>query len=241
MFKIYHFYKSELNLYGDSGNILYLQYFLKLFGIDSSVYVVDKSVNKLDDCDFIFAGGGPDLLQNSIFDDFLSKKEYLKNHIESGKPALFICGSFQLLGKYYLTSQDNKIPGLSLFDFYTFSPKNQKNRIVGNIKADLNFESSFYAPNIVGFENHNGRTILNSLEPFSRTGLLNKGNNDTDDTEGLLYKKTIGTYFHGPLLVKNPHILYFLLEKYLPKNFKIDERLFASEYVSFKNALQKSI
>ena len=61
----------------------------------------------------------------------------------------------------------------------------------------------------------------------------------SDLTEGLLYKKTIGTYFHGPLLVKNPHVLFFLLQNYLPKNINIDTRCFSSEFISFQNAISK--
>ena len=241
MFKIYHFYKDELNLYGDCGNIYYLQYFLNLFGIKSSIAYVDKNTKDLEECDFIFAGGGPDLLQNSIFTDFVSKKAFVQKHINDGKPSLFICGSFQLLGKYYQTAEGEKIPGLSIFDFYTYSPSNQNKRIVGNIVSNVSFNTTPFPSSVVGFENHNGRTVLNSpLKPFSVVNLKTQGNNDSDFTEGLLYKKTIGTYFHGPLLVKNPHILFYLLKEYLPKDFKFDPRLLTSEYLSYQNAFSKN-
>lgn len=238
-FLIYHFYKDELDLYGDSGNILYLQYFLNQFNIESKVEYINSKTKKIEECDFIFAGGGPDLLQNKIYSDFLSKKDFITTHINKGKPALFVCGSFQLLGKYYKTSEGKKIPGLKIFDFYTYSPKNQSNRIIGNIWGLLNIEQSFFSNKVVGFENHNGRTMLKSnIASFSQVSNLSFGNNDKDFTEGLLFKKTIGTYLHGPLLVKNPHVLFFLLSDYI-KNKNIDLKMFTSEYVAFNNALLK--
>lgn len=237
LFKIYHFYKKELNLYGDNGNILYLQHFLKLFNISSKVYSINSFSTNLEPCDFIFAGGGPDLLQNKIYENFLTHQKFILNHIKSGKPSLFVCGSFQLLGKYYLTDKNLKIPGLSLFNFYTFSPKNQNFRIVGNVHSKINFNNNIFPKKIVGFENHNGRTVLaKSLQPLSYVDSLKKGNNTQDYSEGLLYKKTIGTYLHGPVLVKNPLILSYLLSEFINIKNLEEKKVFSSEYVAYKNA-----
>ena len=243
-FNIVHLYSKELNLYGDTGNILYLQYFLSLFNIKSHVYYVGSGQNFPDKVDFIFAGGGPDSLQNKIYEDFIKRKEFLKEHIESGKPSLFICGSYQLLGKYYLTSTKDKIKGLGLFDFYTESPPNQKHRIVGNCKVLFNVSvrnSLRLSKYIVGFQNHNGRTFFNNLKPL---GFIKKGygNNGVDLTEGLLHKKLVGSYFHGPILVKNPQLLFFLLENYLPSSFSdLDKKVFYPEYVSHYNLLARKV
>jgi CobQ-like glutamine amidotransferase family enzyme len=37
------------------------------------------------------------------------------------------------------------------------------------------------------------------------------GNNPDDDTEGLIYKNTFGTYFHGPILSRNARLAYRLV------------------------------
>ena len=53
---------------------------------------------------------------------------------------------------------------------------------------------------LVGFENHGGRTYLDkSMQPFGQV-IKGFGNNGEDQTEGAIYKNSIGTYLHGPLL-----------------------------------------
>jgi CobQ-like glutamine amidotransferase family enzyme len=67
---------------------------------------------------------------------------------------------------------------------------------------------------VVGFENHGGRTVLDAgSRPFA-TVEIGHGNNDLDATEGVLVLPDegglrglrVGTYLHGPLLPRNPHI-----------------------------------
>ena len=71
---------------------------------------------------------------------------------------------------------------------------------------------------IVGFENHGGRTYIGDNRPFG-TVLYGHGNNGEDKTEGVLYKNVVGTYLHGPLLPKNPHICDYLLSNALKRKY----------------------
>lgn len=236
MFNIIHLYPKELNLYGDTGNILLLQHVLNLFGINSKVTQVGVGSSFPDAIDFIMVGGGPDYLQEKIYDDFLSRKQFLQEYFQAGKPSLFVCGSFQLLGKYYLDSNEKKIPGVGIFDFYTESPNNQKSRIVGNIFMESAISDSKFSKNVVGFENHNGRTFIKNINSFGYVSSKNFGNNTTDHTEGFIYKKTVGTYLHGPLLVKNPHLLKYLLEDIV--SIDLNKGDFLSQLIPHQNALK---
>jgi len=89
-------------------------------------------------------------------------------------------------------------------------------KLSSNILKDPQFKAvNKLGENIVGFENHGGRTYLNKgLKPFAHV-ISGYGNNSEDKTEGAHYKNSIGTYFHGPLLSKNPHIADFLIIKAL--------------------------
>ena len=49
--------------------------------------------------------------------------------------------------------------------------------------------------------------------------LSGHGNNDKDKSEGIVYKNVIGTYLHGPLLPKNPHLCDYLLQTALNRGF----------------------
>ncbi|MGH2119746.1 adenosylcobyric acid synthase, partial [Aerococcus sp. L_32] len=54
--------------------------------------------------------------------------------------------------------------------------------------------------------NHNGRTFLGeNTQPLGKV-VTGFGNNGEDQTEGVMYKNTFGSYFHGPLLVRNEQL-----------------------------------
>jgi CobQ-like glutamine amidotransferase family enzyme len=72
----------------------------------------------------------------------------------------------------------------------------------------------------VGFENHSGRTFLDDTGAAFATVLAGAGNNGRDGTEGSLTLAPgaalrglrIGTYLHGPLLPRNPHVADMLIQ-----------------------------
>ncbi len=45
------------------------------------------------------------------------------------------------------------------------------------------------------------------------------GNNGKDRTEGIIYKNSIGSYLHGPILPKNPELADWLIQKALEKKY----------------------
>ncbi len=225
-----YFYKSHLNLYGDTGNVEILSYRASQRGINVEVLPldIDSSLTSvvMKKIDIVFMGGGPDSSQKDVYADLLNKKgAYLRDFIENDGVGLYICGSYQLLGNYYKSSDGDILKGLEVFDCYTehFGPK--KPRCIGNTSAliskDLLQDDYFRSVNIlnlktlVGFENHGGRTFLGEKAKPLATIVHGHGNNSKDKTEGIVYKNSIGTYFHGPVLSKNPHLADFLIAKAL--------------------------
>ena len=47
------------------------------------------------------------------------------------------------------------------------------------------------------------------------------GNNGKDQTEGAIYKNSFGSYFHGPILPKNPEFADFLIKLALEKKYGV--------------------
>jgi lipid II isoglutaminyl synthase (glutamine-hydrolysing) len=192
---LYNFFPDRLNLYGDRGNVIALQKRCEWRGIELEVVNI-KSTNtiNLSQVDILFIGGGSDREQGLVTNELLKIKKDFKSSIEDGVGCLAICGGYQLLGNYYVTSEDIKYIGLDICDFYSVG---QKDRMVGNVVI----ESKDFG-NIIGFENHSGRTY----HPYEPIGKVIKGfgNNGKDGMEGLFYKNVIGTYLHGPVLPKNP-------------------------------------
>lgn len=230
---ILYMYPDNLNLYGDNGNIEVLYYRAKNRGINVNINKigVDDKVSGLDfkQNNIIFMGGGPDSGQKDVYKDLIKNKApYLNDYIQNGGVGLFICGSYQLLGNYYKLANNQLLNGANIYNLYTEQPTNDLYRCVGNIVCrlsksildDLYFINNNYIGDlIVGFENHAGRTYLTSdSQPFGYV-LKGFGNNSYDKLEGIHFNNTIGTYLHGPILAKNPHLTDYLISKSL----KIDK------------------
>jgi len=102
-------------------------------------------------------------------------------------------------------------------DVYTENPGGK--RLIGNIAIEVTGLPLHHAT-FVGFENHGGRTQLGpNVKPLGKV-LRGYGSNAEDQTEGAVYKNTIGTYFHGPILPKNPELADSLIQKALEKKYK---------------------
>ena len=211
--KIAHILPDLLNLYGDGGNVKVLENRLKWRGIPVEVVpVFADSKTNFEDFDIIVMGGSPDREQELASKIALKWKDDLQKHVEAGKPLLAICGSYQMLGKTWLLN-DCLVPGLGILDIETDRPGTSANRLVQNIAL----KSEITTRPVIGFENHAGRTHLGEgVKPFGRVvSKVGCGNNEVDHSDGVLYKGTIGTYLHGPLLSKNPEVADWLIQKAL--------------------------
>lgn len=209
---IAHLYPSLLNLYGDRGNILSLSKRLMWRGIDCKVteYELNDDID-FSKIDIVFLGGGSDREQLLVCKRLCEQKNDFSTYIEQGGVTIAICGGYQLLGHYYKL-ENEMIEGLSVLDAFTEAGRG---RLIGNVVI----QPDFLDKPIVGFENHGGRTMINQHKPLGKV-LSGFGNNGKDFQEGILYKNTIGTYLHGPLLPKNPHLCDWILEKAVEKKDK---------------------
>ena len=211
-------YPELMSTYGDRGNILVLQKRCTLRGIKTVILPIDQqtSAKQIESVDILFGGGAQDREQEIVMRDLHTKKTTITTLIEHNKPALFVCGAPQLIGKYYEPAEGKRIEGLGIFDMYTKHPGPKQDRLIGNVivkvqRQTLPLSDSF----VVGFENHGGRTYLGkTAKPFA-TVVKGFGNNGEDGTEGIVYKNAIGSYLHGPLLPKNPEIADWIIAKAL--------------------------
>ena len=185
------------------------EYELKKKGIKSERRIVSIGDDfKASDYDFVFFGGGQDYEQRIVRDDLLTKKDEIVKFIENEGLFLAICGGYQLLGQYYYTADGEKIEGLNIFNHYTINQE-AKNRFTGQIKIEVGEFDEI----CLGFENHGGKTYLSKEQSAFGTVIEGNGNNGEDKTEGFIYKNTIGTYLHGPLLARNEKMCKKIIEK----------------------------
>ncbi len=206
-----HLYPDLLNLYGDRGNIQCMRKRLEWRGIEAKVkeYQLTDTID-FAELDIVLLGGGSDREQMLVCNQLKTIQKDFKAYVEDGGTVLAVCGGYQLLGHYYDTSE-GRIEGLSLVDLYT---EQGSPRLISNIVIE---NEQFPYP-IVGFENHGGRTHIGDNCPLGRV-TFGFGNNGEDKEEGVLYKGVVGTYLHGPLLPKNPHVCDYLLKNALERKY----------------------
>ena len=207
-------YPDLMSTYGDRGNVIVLEKRCRWRDIDVNVIPItlETPLTKLKSCDLIFMGGAQDRQQKLASEDFLGKKgPVVKTMVENEIPALFVCAGYQFVGHYYRPYQGKDIPGAGIFDLVTVHPGDQAKRCIGNVVAEIESVQGLNGQTIVGFENHGGRTTLGpKMKPLAKV-IHGSGNNGEDGFEGAVYKNSIGSYFHGPLLPKNPAIADWLI------------------------------
>ena len=199
-----HLYPKQLNLYGDMGNIIALKKRCVWRGIDFEYNEINPG-DKIPSCDLYFIGGGQDKEQTEVAKFLYEQKDFLIEKGDEGAVFLGICGGYQLFGHYYQPFEGDRLSGISLLDAYTVAGKK---RFIGNVTA----RTAFLSPStLVGFENHSGLTyIQGDTKPLAILAVGN-GNNGEDNTEGARFKNVFGTYLHGSLLPKNPHLADHLI------------------------------
>lgn len=197
--RVAHLYPDVMNIYGDRGNVIALRHRCQARGIAIEVSEVNVGdAFEPAEYDLVLIGGGQDREQRRIAEDLVSRGAALRDAIDEGMPALAVCGGYQLFGHRYVDHEGGVIPGIGVFDIETRHPGPRADRCIGDVVISTELGE------VVGFENHGGRTYLGPrAEPFGRVE-RGFGNNANDGTEGARYMNAIGTYLHGSLLPKNP-------------------------------------
>lgn len=212
--RLVHLFPDVLRFYGDGGNVNTLVARATARAIDLTVIPVPVGTHEIPSADIVFVGGGQDAEQVTVARELERLGPQLTDLVAEGTALLAVCGGFQNLGRRYRTSAGTELPCPGLLPVTTDAAV-RGSRLVGPVVAHLAVElPAMPARTVVGFENHGGRT---SLDPGARafaTIEIGHGNDGLDRTEGVLLLPgegglrglRIGTYLHGPLLPRNPHI-----------------------------------
>ena len=211
---IVQLYPQSMNIYGDWGNTLTIMRRLQWYGFQPIIHNYNQGDNLPKNADIIVGGGGQDSGQRAVHDDLRHRGGWLREQANDGTPMLVVCGLYQLFGREFRTYDGPTLEGIGVFDAETVG---HKDRLIGNI-----VEESEEFGTIIGYENHSGYTFLASgTHPLAHVS-LGDGNNTHDDTEGARVHNVIGTYVHGALLPKNPHLADFLILTALQRRYNID-------------------
>jgi CobQ-like glutamine amidotransferase family enzyme len=196
-----------LGTYGDLGNGTVLAARLRWRGQAAELVVHEGGTPAPASGDIYLLGGGEDAPQSLAYTE-LAATDALPHAVADGAVVLGVCAGYQLLGHRFLTTDGRDLPGFGLLDVETVSGEGLP-RAVGEITVQP--DVALGIPMLTGFENHGGRTHLgDDARPLGRV-VAGIGNTGSDGTEGAYTGTVVGTYLHGPVLVRNPALADLLL------------------------------
>jgi CobQ-like glutamine amidotransferase family enzyme len=196
-------YPDLLSTYGDRGNLLILERRAQLRGLGVEAVEVHADESVPQEGDIYLMGGGEDLPQ-ILAARRLSADGGLQRAADRGAVIFAVCAGYQVLGSQFGGVEGEPVGGLGILDI---SSGRGDRRGVGEIVADVDPELG--VDRLTGFENHQGVTSLGpGVRPLARVTL---GVGNGDGTEGAYAGKVLGTYLHGPVLVRNPGLADLLL------------------------------
>jgi CobQ-like glutamine amidotransferase family enzyme len=195
---IVHVYPHLLGTYGDAGNAIVLNRRAVGRGLAVQLLVVQPGEPVPTQGDIYLLGGGEDAKQTAAATE-LREDGGLVEAARRGAAVFGICAGYQLLGETFLGVGDAVVPGLGLLDVRT---DRLQRRAVGNMLAHP--AQGIGLPDLIGFENHGGATVLGpDARPLGQVA-IGVGNGDGAGTEGAVQNNVHGTYLHGPALALNP-------------------------------------
>ena len=196
-------YPDLLSTYGDRGNLLVLARRARLRGIPVEIAEINSDQRVPADGDIYLLGGGEDLPQ-ILAARRLRASGGMSTAVSRGAVVLAVCAGYQIVGTEFGGAEGEPVPGLGLLDVR--SGRGER-RGVGEITADA--DPALGVQRLTGFENHQGTTWRGpEVKPLA-TVLTGVGNGD--GTEGAYSGRVVGTYLHGPALVRNPSLADLLL------------------------------
>ncbi|HET8741476.1 MAG TPA: hypothetical protein VFM41_02545 [Gaiella sp.] len=203
-----HLYPEYLNIYADRGNIAVLDRRAAARGHELVVDSVTVGTTLAPGAhDLVYVGGGQDREQAMIAPDLASRRDEVHAAVDGGTALLAVCGGYQLLGRGYRGRDGSWMEGVGLFPHETVAGET---RMIGDVLLESALPEA-PARTIAGFENHAGRTLLDTgASPLGRV-VAGYGNDGSSGFEGCRLERALGTYLHGPLLPRNPWLADLLL------------------------------
>lgn len=206
-------YPDLLSTYGDQGNALVLERRARQRRLDVQRVDIRSDQPIPTSGDIYLIGGGEDRPQR-LAAERLRRDGGLNRAVANGAIVFSVCAGYQILGHEFINDLGQREQGLGLLD--VVSTRGEDERCVGDVLADI--DERLGLPPLTGFENHQGVThVGRNARPFARVR-IGKGNGTGDGTEGAYNDTVFGTYMHGPVMARNPHIADMLIKLALDVN-----------------------
>ena len=219
---ILHLYPDCMSLYGEYANVAVLRRHLEAAGVSVTVETaLFEDAPPFERADFIYMGAGTERTQKAALAALLPHKEGLRAAIDRGAVVLFTGNAMELLGGS-IPGEDGRLPALGFAGFLT---EGEDRRDPGDVIA----HTALWDSPVVGFMNKCSRTFMadggDDTPLFDRLS-LGMGNQREKGPEGYVKGNVFATHLTGPVLVKNPDFVDFLIRRlYEVKGWELPEAL----------------
>ncbi len=201
---IAHLYPELMSLYGEYANLSALRWSLEHMGVEVEITPMTFEDRKdFSQADFIYMGSGTEGAQKAVLTDLTPHAEALKSAVEKGTMLFFTGNAMETLGERITDAEETVWPGLGFAEFRT--TEREKRTCV-----DVVAHTHLWERPTVGFMNKCSATFGVSSPLFDRLS-LGFGNGGEGSAEGYSSGRVIATHLTGPVLMKNPDFLRYLL------------------------------
>ncbi len=200
-FKIAHLYYDLLNMYGENGNVKALVKKLEEQKVKVTVdfLSLDNSIN-FDNYDLFYFGSGTKENLNLATKHLMPyKKDILKaiaNH------------------KYFIITGTG-LEVIANLNILNFQLQETDFQIIG----EQVYTTNLIKEKIIGFQNRN-TVITNCQETPLFKVITGTGYTPKEKLEGIKRNNFYATYLLGPLFIRNPYLLQYLIKHILGKDYK---------------------
>ena len=202
---ILHLYPDCMSLYGEYANIAVLRRHLEAMGVAVRVEnALFEDAPDFGNADFIYMGAGAERTQKAALAALLPHKEALKAAIDRGAVVLFTGNAMETLGLSIVDAEGKVWPCLGLADFATVETDRRA-------LEDVVAHTGLWESPVVGFINKCSMT--EDAPPLFDRLSLGFGNEEEKGPEGYVDGNVFATHLTGPILVKNPDFVDFLIRR----------------------------
>lgn len=204
-------YGEYSNLYGDQGNLLYVQEKLRRAGVEYDLirtHLFDRPAFADRAVDFLYIGPCTECQQEQELEHLRPYAQALRQRMESGAATLVTGNALELLGESIRCEDGREIRGLGFYKTTAqrFSHLRYNELCMGYCGENI----------LVGFKNQLSHSYGETGSPFllMHTGT---GLNPETKNEGFRHGNFIATYLLGPLLPLNPQFALSLMQVIAPE------------------------
>lgn len=189
-------YPEYMNLYGDRGNVKFLEKTipdLKVIytSLNDEPYFLKNKI------DILYMGPCTEDQQEEIAIILNKYKKEIKKLIKEGVFVLATGNSIEYFGNYIEKNDKSKIKCLGLYDLYS--------KRIDRLRHNENVVINVNGIKVVGFKNQ-----MSHLYGKDRHGIKNLS---TDKIDFVIDNNLIATYILGPILILNPSFFNYIMNK----------------------------